>query len=370
MDNRTLAMNGSTGDLYVCKSGAWTMLNAAGAGSVSNFSSTNLAPLFTTSVATPTTTPALSFSMSLIAPNTLFGNFTTSTGAPSWFTPSGDVSMANGQFAVNRLSFGATSIPLGTPAPASGEYLTFNGTSIVGGTPAGGGGGGSGLLGCTTPTSGNLICDNSMSVTSGTQGILSMGYGTLPPAVTNPLAQLTPDSTGAPFWSPGNSVARARLLVANPITNTFDSTNFNLSRTAPGFGSAMVLRSDYTDCNTTGWDGQTSNPSCADLVANRQTVSTYALAVSDLNRVIRHATGGAVTDTIPAPTGQFAAPFVFWIDAGTADVTVQTSASALINGQNTLHIGASGFAMVWADRDGTNWYAQAYSPPGGVIFIP
>ena len=59
----------------------------SGTGSVTSFSAGNLVPLFTTSVATATTTPALSFSLSTAAPNTVFGNPTGSTAAPIYFTP-------------------------------------------------------------------------------------------------------------------------------------------------------------------------------------------------------------------------------------------------------------------------------------------
>lgn len=56
-------------------------------GTVTSFSAGTLSPLFTTSVATATTTPALTFSLSNAAANTFFGNFTGSSGAPSYGTP-------------------------------------------------------------------------------------------------------------------------------------------------------------------------------------------------------------------------------------------------------------------------------------------
>jgi hypothetical protein len=62
-----------------------TTINWAGAtGTVTSFSSGNLSPLFTTSVATATTIPALSFSLSNAAAYTVLGNNTGSTGAPSY----------------------------------------------------------------------------------------------------------------------------------------------------------------------------------------------------------------------------------------------------------------------------------------------
>lgn len=61
--------------------GGWTVF-----GSVSNFSAGDLSPLFTTTEATTTTTPALSFSLSNAGANTFFGNNTGSTTAPSYTT--------------------------------------------------------------------------------------------------------------------------------------------------------------------------------------------------------------------------------------------------------------------------------------------
>jgi hypothetical protein len=56
-----------------------------GGGSVSLFSAGNLPPLFTTSVANPTTTPALSFALSPVGGATFFGNFTGSSAPPKFY---------------------------------------------------------------------------------------------------------------------------------------------------------------------------------------------------------------------------------------------------------------------------------------------
>lgn len=68
--------------------------SGGGGGTVTSFSSGNLSPLFTTLVTTSTTTPALSFTLSNAAAHTFFGNFTGSTGAPSFSSPS----LASGDF--------------------------------------------------------------------------------------------------------------------------------------------------------------------------------------------------------------------------------------------------------------------------------
>jgi hypothetical protein len=59
-----------------------------GGGGVTNFSAGNLSPLFTTSVATSTTTPALSFALSTATPYASLMNDTDSSAVPSYVAPS------------------------------------------------------------------------------------------------------------------------------------------------------------------------------------------------------------------------------------------------------------------------------------------
>lgn len=61
-----------------------TLSSTSGGGSVTSFSAANLSPLFTTSVTTATTTPALSFSLTNAPANTVFSNNTSSTAAPAF----------------------------------------------------------------------------------------------------------------------------------------------------------------------------------------------------------------------------------------------------------------------------------------------
>lgn len=76
-DNLHLISDG--GDLQ------WTE-TLSGSGTVTSFSAGDLSPLFTTSEANPTTTPALSFALSNAAANTFFGNNTGSSTTPSYNT--------------------------------------------------------------------------------------------------------------------------------------------------------------------------------------------------------------------------------------------------------------------------------------------
>jgi len=78
---------GSTGQVLTVVAGApaWATPASSG-GTVTTFSAGALSPLFTTTVANPTTTPALSFSLSNAGGGTVFGNNTTSSGAPAYTT--------------------------------------------------------------------------------------------------------------------------------------------------------------------------------------------------------------------------------------------------------------------------------------------
>jgi hypothetical protein len=77
--------NLTDGTFHVCTVPACTWVSDGfGVGSVTSFSSGNLSPLFTTLVATPTSTPALSFSLSTAPANTVFGNCSGSPAPPSY----------------------------------------------------------------------------------------------------------------------------------------------------------------------------------------------------------------------------------------------------------------------------------------------
>jgi hypothetical protein len=80
--NVTISGSGTTGSPYVINS----IGGGGGSGTVTSFSAGNLSPLFTTSVATATTTPALSFTLSNAANSTFLGNFSGSSAAPSFYT--------------------------------------------------------------------------------------------------------------------------------------------------------------------------------------------------------------------------------------------------------------------------------------------
>lgn len=109
--------------------------SSAGAGSVTNFSAGVLSPLFTTSVVNPTTTPALSFSLSNAGAHTFLGNNTGGSAPPSFIQPafsdlSGTVDLGGSQVSgtLAAARFPALSGDVSTTA---GSLTTSIGNNVV-----------------------------------------------------------------------------------------------------------------------------------------------------------------------------------------------------------------------------------------------
>ncbi|MTK54135.1 hypothetical protein [Paludibacter sp.] len=117
-DNSTIKVNGSN-QLYTVNNGT-----------VTNFSAGDLSPLFTTTEATTTTTPALSFALSNAPATTIFGNNTGASAAPSYFSSgslsvAGDVTGTLGTTTVARIQ----NIPVKSGIPSNGQILAYNSTT-------------------------------------------------------------------------------------------------------------------------------------------------------------------------------------------------------------------------------------------------
>jgi hypothetical protein len=109
---------------------AGTLTATGGGGTVTSFSSGNLSPLFTTSVATSTTTPALSFSLSTAAAHAFLGNNTGSTAAPAYVQPA--FSDLSGSVAAAQLPNPSASTLGGIESIASVSHQWINTISTSG----------------------------------------------------------------------------------------------------------------------------------------------------------------------------------------------------------------------------------------------
>jgi hypothetical protein len=102
-----------------------------GSGTVTSFSAGTLSPLFTTSVATATTTPALSFALTNAAGSSWFGNASGSTGAPSYNTTAFPVAMGGTGTASTLTGLIRGSASAFTAAEISGDCTTSGSNAIT-----------------------------------------------------------------------------------------------------------------------------------------------------------------------------------------------------------------------------------------------
>lgn len=118
--------------------GTWTTITT-NPGTVTNFSAGDLAPLFTTTENTTTTTPELNFTLTNAGANTILGNNTAATAAPSYFSAAnlplaGNVTGTLGATVVNtipatadtsdwKLTGNTTTSGAGTLGTASTNYI-------------------------------------------------------------------------------------------------------------------------------------------------------------------------------------------------------------------------------------------------------
>lgn len=182
----------------------WDGGSSSGAGTVLSFSAGNLSPLFTTSVATSTTTPALTFLLSNAPGKSILGNVSATSGAPAYTTDP------------QVLTLTANSI---TSATVTGALLgnANTATSLAGGAALGD------LpyqsaVGTTAMLAGR---------TAATQGILcQIGNGTI---------------SAAPIWC--NTVGTGSVVLANAPTVTGTWT-FS--------GAVSVVMGTFTRFRTTG----------------------------------------------------------------------------------------------------------------------
>ncbi|ADQ79237.1 hypothetical protein Palpr_1089 [Paludibacter propionicigenes WB4] len=105
-------------------------------GTVTTVSSGNLTPLFSTSVANAGSTPTISYTLTNAGANTLFGNNTGSSAAPSYFQSSalpvgGDISGTLGATNVDKLKGTAISIT----SLSANNILKYDGSNWVNWTP-------------------------------------------------------------------------------------------------------------------------------------------------------------------------------------------------------------------------------------------
>ncbi len=199
-----------------------TLSATGGTGTVTTFSAGNLSPLFTTSVATATTTPALTFSLSSQSQNLFFASPNGSSGTPTFraiaatdlpsLTSGSNILYGNG-------SGGFSNVTLGTGLSFSGGTLsntvTTSGTSILYGN-------GSGGFSNVTLGSGLSFSGGTLSATGGTGTVTTFSAGNLSPLFTTSVATAT--TTPALTFTLSN--ATANTIFAGPSSGSAAAPTF------------------------------------------------------------------------------------------------------------------------------------------------
>ena len=295
--------------------------SSGGTGTVTSFSAGSLSPLFTTSVATATTTPALSFSLSNAAAFTLFGNNTNASAAPSYTTM--DSIFGSCSAATSALTYNTSTHAFGCNTTATGTV-----TSVATTAPLGGG---------TITTAGTLTCTTCATTTNG--GALS---GTVPLAISAAGAISATPFTGyagdmkAPnsntiAFSPSaaNTISIYPFQISWPTTWTkicvwiaaadnsahlydvgvYDSGGNRLTDWGATAGTTIGAASTIVYCGTLANQPVTLNPGIYEFAytGNSTTMTTTTLNGVGLNpwNAVTSSTassGGALPGTITMPT--------------------------------------------------------------------
>ena len=198
----------------------------AGTGTVTSFSAGSLSPLFTTSVATATTTPALTFALTNAAGGTVFGNATTGAAAPGYTiapvlgipgTSTGSIaiasSTASGKYTITAPANAATPT-LTLPTTSNVLAGQFAGDNVLySGTPVGATAAGTLALPTLSTQTANFVF---AGPTSGAAAA---------PTFRALVAADIPTAANLPLWSNLQNAAAALSLSNANYATTFNQTS-------------------------------------------------------------------------------------------------------------------------------------------------
>jgi hypothetical protein len=261
-----------------------------GSGTVTDFTSGDLSPLFTTSVATSSSTPALTFSLTNAAANTFLGNNTGSSGAPAY-----------------------VKVPLAAMATQTtntilGNYTSGSAIPSAGAAPSGG------TSGCAGSTDAVIYTTNTgwgchqISGGSGTVTVVASGALTNTALVTGGgTTTLQTAATTATMDSSGNIVTPGTVTSGNG-SGVAGGYQFGQG-TAPSLGTtAFTLFAPTSIPTSFGWSIPTGENASAGVLhlgaasSHISAATVSAVALTDLaaqaaDTFILNATAGSAVPT-------------------------------------------------------------------------
>jgi hypothetical protein len=215
-----------------------TLTATGSGGSVTNFSSGDLSPLFTTNVATSSTTPALTFTLSNAAAGTVFGNNGSSSAAPSYTSnPVIGTTGTNGTLAFRGSTSGVITI---MPQVTAGTYnLNLPITAGTSGYLLTSAGGGSAAMTWTDPSTLSGVTTFSAGTTGFTPNSATSGAVTLAGTL-----DVDNGGTGQTSYTDG------QLLIGNTSGNTLTKSTLTA-----GSGIAITNGNGSISIAATGTGG-------------------------------------------------------------------------------------------------------------------
>lgn len=337
---------------------------SGGTGTVTNFTAGNLSPLFTTSVATAATTPALTFALSTAGAHTFYMNNTSGTATPG-FQTAGEADLpATTVFTDQNATFGAHSYNFSTatilkPPAAAGFASTANdfGLNTTTNNWQFWSNGANKIAGMwsAAPTNGHCVtatvsAGNVLLSDSGT-----VGCGGTPPTIQTDSVNNTSQSTlnftdtagasGISFTNPSGGVETATL------TSVTGGGNAVAQMTAVG-----PQQGDYV-----GYNGSTNLVNLRPgVIINKQVGTSYTIASDpggDRGSSIIMTNAAAMAVTLPqAGSVGYASSFYFSLTAAGGGAVTITPGTSTINGASTLVLLTGMSASITSDN--TNYFAR------------
>ena len=276
----------------------WEFGATGGSGTVTSFSAGALSPLFTTSVSTATTTPALSFSLSNAAAFTVLGR-ATGTGAPSYLTlesghiPNLDAAkITTGIFGVARGGTGLSAFGTG------GQFLRVNSGATA--------------LEYSSLVAADIPNLDASKLTSGTLGIARGGTGLSALGTANQLLRVNAGATALEYFTPSYLTANQAITLSGDVTGSgatgISTTIANNAVTTAKIADANVTTAKLADAGVTmaklaqagatsgqiiKWNGTAWAPANDETAAGGGGVSSVGLSLPALFSV----TGSPVTSS-------------------------------------------------------------------------